>query len=432
MDGKTKTLLKSVSLGFIYKLLSIIISFINIPLTIKFLGTEEYGVWITLFTTLTWINTLDVGIGNGLKLKLTKSLSNNNYDDARRYMATSYFLVSAISFIMFLLGFFVLRGLDFTSIFGTNKLSNSYLFDMVIISFLFAIINFIFSLYKQLLYSINKSELINLSSFLLQVIILCCIVAIDGSDNKLIDIAIIYGVSNLVVSFVFTFYFFYTNKNLHIDHHFFDVDKVRSVTKIGGKFFIIQISSVIIYSTDNLIVAHNLSASHVTNYSLVSQLFMAFLVFWYTLSAPLVSLFINAYSKNDMQWIISVLKKLHAVFFCLIPLVMVCIYFGRDIIFMWTGLQLDYSSNLFLYFGFFTLIRVFGDIFLGFINAVGSLNIQMYSILLGSLFNIPLSIFFVVNLGMGESGVILATCISLSLVTVAAPLQTYFIIKKWR
>jgi O-antigen/teichoic acid export membrane protein len=73
----------------------------------------------------------------------------------------------------------------------------------------------------------------------------------------------------------------------------------------------------------------------------------------------------------------------------------------------------------------FVLIRVFGDIYMTFLNGIGKIKLQMWLYVFGALINIPLSIYFINYLNLGSAGVILATCISLLGLAVAMPIQSY-------
>ena len=55
------------SSSFIAKALNILISFLSVPLTIHYLGSERYGVWLTISSLLTWMALTDFGLsGNAL------------------------------------------------------------------------------------------------------------------------------------------------------------------------------------------------------------------------------------------------------------------------------------------------------------------------------------------------------------------------------
>ena len=49
-----------------------------VPITLGYLNPYEYGVWLTLNSILVWFNSFDIGLGNGLRNKLTIALAEND------------------------------------------------------------------------------------------------------------------------------------------------------------------------------------------------------------------------------------------------------------------------------------------------------------------------------------------------------------------
>ena len=66
---------KHMLISTICKPLSMIVSYIYIPLVLNYLGVEKYGIWSTILTILSWISYFDIWVGNGLRNKLTESLA---------------------------------------------------------------------------------------------------------------------------------------------------------------------------------------------------------------------------------------------------------------------------------------------------------------------------------------------------------------------
>ncbi|MCB0476205.1 MAG: hypothetical protein KDC69_11045, partial [Flavobacteriaceae bacterium] len=76
---------KNISLGVLYKIFNLGIVFITLPILLKYLGTEQYGVWVTLFSIINTVIYLDGGIINGLKTKLAEVLSVNDFQKKKSY-----------------------------------------------------------------------------------------------------------------------------------------------------------------------------------------------------------------------------------------------------------------------------------------------------------------------------------------------------------
>lgn len=428
---RNKILKKNISLGLIFKVFGMALSYISVPIVLNFLGEKNYGVWITLFSILSWIYTFDVGIGNGLKIRLSEAFSKKDDLLAKEYISTAYILIFAISIFLILIGSIGIFSLNFPEMLNIDFLRNSYLQKVVFISFIFTTSNFVIGLYKQLLFANHQSAFINLTNVLLQsIVILSLIVANYYFESSLLIVAFVYGIANLITSVVFTFFFFRKKMDLFPQFKYFKRRRIKDITGLGIDFFIIQLCIIVIFTTDNLIITKLLGPEIVTPYSLVNQLFQVIIVFWYLLSAPLTPLYTDAFIKNDIGWIKSTIKRLNKLFIFVILIIVVAIFIGKSVIDIWIGKELIFPPYLFLFFGFFVLVRIYSDLYMSFLNAIGKLKWQLYLSIFGAVVNIPLSVLFVKTFEFGSSGVILATCLSLLMLAVLMPYQTYLELKR--
>lgn len=428
---RNQILKKNISWGFIFKVSGMALSYISIPIVLNYLGEKNYGVWITLFSILSWIYTFDVGVGNGLKIRLTEALSNKDDLLAKEYVSTAYILIFFISIILVLMGTIGIYSVTFSKYLDIDFLTEGYLQQVILISFIFTISNFVIGLYKQLLFSVHQSAFIALTNILLQsIVIISLLFAGHYFESSLLLVAFIYGIANLITGIVFSFLFFRKRTYLLPKLRHFNRCRVRDIAGLGIDFFIIQLSVIVIFTTDNLIITKLLGAESVTSYSVVYQLFQVFIVLWYIISAPLTPLYTDAYIKNDIHWIKNTIKRLNKLFVVIVVAVGIAVVVGEFVIGIWLGRILEFPNYLFLFFGVFVLIRIYGDLYMSFLNAIGKLKWQLYLSVFGALINIPLSILFVNTFNLGSSGVILATCVSLILLSILMPLQTYLELNK--
>ena len=77
----------------------------------------------------------------------------------------------------------------------------------------------------------------------------------------------------------------------------------------------------------------------------------------------------------------------------------------------------------------FVIVSIWNNIYAMFINGIGEIKIQLYTAVIAMFLNIPLAIFFVKYVGLGLSGIVLATIISLMLAAVALPIQVHYILR---
>jgi len=430
--NKTIIQRKNILLGLTFKGISISLSFLIVPMLIMFLGKTEYGVWVTVFSIINWIFTFDIGIGQGLRNKLTEALSVNNYKKGSEIIATSYIFIIAFSIVIFLIGILLIYYLNFQDILNYKDQTKSFLQNFVFLSLFFTVINFILSLYKKLYLAIHRSfsvEFINMffQLFYLVVVLLWMFFELEKS---LISLIIIFGLGNCIVSIIATTVFFKLQKKIDFSFYNFNFKEGKQLFGLGIKFFIINICLLVILSTDNIIISKLLGPSFVTDYFTVQKAFQFLIVVFTVVLTSSWSLYSDAIIKKDFNWIEENFKKMNVYFLGILFFGFLVFYFIEDILDIWIGENLiNLPDNLALFNLIYVLIFCYTNIYMFFINASNKMDLQMYLYIFGAILNVPLSI-FLVNYTGNSTGVILSTIICFLPLLIFMPLQSYTIINK--
>ncbi len=431
--SRTKTVKFHIFLSFIYRILAIALSYLLVPLTINYLNTEQYGIWMTLFSIMSWISFFDIGIGTGLRNKMTLALSFNDIKLARIYVSTAHFAIAFIALIFLLILLSILPFVDWTQVFNTSSVSNIELSKVVFVVGFSFLLNFVLSLCSHMFCAYQEASLAIMRAVLVNLFALIAIyILINHTSGSLLYLAIGYGLSMLLANLFLMYYFSKKHGNVMPTIKYIDLRKIKEIASLGIKFFIIQIASLIIFATDNMIITQLLGPEQVTPYNVVFKLFSIITIGHGIIVATLWSAYTEAYVKGDIKWIKKTLSKLNILMIPIIIGVFTLIIFSRAIINIWVGSNIKFSFLLPVLMGIYVIISVWNNIYLYFVSGIGRIDLQMYTAILGALINIPLSIYFAKYLNMGISGVILGTIFSISLFSLTIPIQTHFILKRFR
>ena len=79
---------------------------VTVRLTVHYLGTERYGLWMTITSLVAMMSFADLGIGNGLLNSITEAKGGDDRESVRKYVSTAFFLLLTIATV--LIGLFVL------------------------------------------------------------------------------------------------------------------------------------------------------------------------------------------------------------------------------------------------------------------------------------------------------------------------------------
>lgn len=86
---------------FLNKGTSLFLSMLYVPLFLECLDKTRYGIWVTIMSLVNWIGFFDIGIGQGLRNLLAKSLAEENYIEAKKVVSTAYVaMILIFAFIM--------------------------------------------------------------------------------------------------------------------------------------------------------------------------------------------------------------------------------------------------------------------------------------------------------------------------------------------
>lgn len=428
--SRDKNLIKQIFSSVSFKAISVLMGIALVPLLLNKLGEENYGIWSLLLSLVQWVSLMDIGIGNGLRNKLTESLAANKIKDAREYVSTAYYLMSSIAFflIIILLPLFFL--IDLNQILNSKNLLSVTEARWIMMMFVYSmLIYFVLSLLNQVMNAVQRNSLTAISPIVTNVFFIAVIYFFSPSQNgRLLFVSITYCLS-LILSIIIASYFFYkAYSNLIPKFEFFKKDKVKSLLSLGGKFFIIQITVIIIFSTDNVIITQLFGPKFITVYNIPFIVFNNIAMLANIVMMPFYSSYTEAYTKGNLDWIQSKIVLLCKLIIPFIFVISIVIYFFSDIIKIWIGNSLEIPSYLPFLIGLYSVVSVWNNIFGSVLGSIGKINLGMYSTIFQGLLNVPLSIYLARDCGFGLNGIIISNIICIGISSILSPIQVYYFI----
>lgn len=411
---KTDGLLLNILSNFIFKGLGISLSFISIPIMLKYLDKDNYGLWILILSITNWIYTFDIGIGNGLKNRLAESLSKKNEGEAKKYIATSYFFVTIISIIFLLISWIFLENIILTKLLNITYLNNDELNKIIFINIGFVCINFVFSLCNNIFLGSQKSYLSSINNVLSQILnFIFLLLLFKIKENSIVLLSFSYGLGISISHIILTIYYFYKNKELLFNIKDIVLTKARNIFGVGLKIFLVQIAGLIIFSTDNFIITKYTGIENVAVYNVVNKLFGIPTLILTLITAPIWPAVTKAFYEGNQTWIKDTLKKLEKLFLLLVLMVIVLILIAKPFIKIWTLNEIEASFSLIIVCGIATLLTCFSNIYSTLIFAI---DIKWYLLILfvsQAIINIVVSLIAIIYFDLGVVGVVLGTCFSM-------------------
>jgi O-antigen/teichoic acid export membrane protein len=425
---RTRNYLRQIKGAVAYRAVAVAASFLAIPLMIGYLGQEQFGVWSTLLTVMSWVVFFDLGVGNGLRNKVAESLAKNEREEAARYIASGYTFIGLISLVVWAVVTLAAFIIPWQAVFNTHVIPETALRTTVQIAVFFIVLNFWIGLIAALLGAVQKTSVIALGQLISNLAILGLVyVLTQTTDASISQLALVYGLSLVTANILLSLWFYRGHPELR-PHPYLDKRHVRPLLHVGLQFFTIQLAVLVIFTTDKMLITQLFGPQYVTQYEVVFKLFSVITFAHGLVSAPLWSAYTDAYHRGDLVWIESMLRKQMMIFGGIVLAVVVLCLSARPIIAVWIGRELVVSLTFIMVMGIFVLISIWNNIFAMLVNGIGKIRLQLYTAVVAMLVNIPLSIFFATYLGLGLTGIVLGTICSLLLAAVALPIQVHLLI----
>ena len=425
---RTRNYLHQIKGAVVYKALAMLASFLAIPMMIRYLGQEQFGVWSTLLTVMSWIVFFDLGVGNGLRNKVAEALAKNDKVEAASYIASGYSLIGLIALLLWALVTGVSFFVHWQAVFNTQSIPETALRLTVQVAVFFVVLNFWIGLIGAILGAVQKTAMMALSQLVSNVFALLFVFVLTKTTAASITyLALAYGISLVIANIGLSRWFYQGHPELR-PKPYLDKQHVSPLLSVGMQFFTIQIAVLVIFMTDKMLITQFFGPEYVTQYDVVFKLFSV-ITFAHTLiTAPLWSAYTDAYHRNDLFWIKHMLKKQIVIFGLIVLAVIAMVVLARPIIKLWIGHEFDVSFSLLISMGLLVLASTWNNIFGLVLGGIGKIRLGSIYTIFTALLNIPLSYFIAIKLGFGVAGIVLGTFLSIAISSIISPIQVYFFI----
>ena len=415
--------------GFM-KVAGFAITFTLVPMTLGFLESEQYGIWMAMSSILTWITFFDVGLGNGMRNYLTQAISLGDYDMGRSYISTTFFFLTIIALISLIVSIAPLIYLDMNKVFNTSAMTSAELRNTLFLAILFTLLTFVVKnigvIYMALQrYAIN--DFLNITGYFIILLIIWAMTKIcNGSLN---NVVLTFTAIPAIVFILASFPLFHRYPQLRPTVKSINMEFGKRIMNKGIGFFIIQITScLIIFGASNLFIIQYTSPETVTVYNIAYKYFHLVSVAYIIVISPMWNAYTDAAVKGDYKWI---KKTFHrsilfwgiSIVAC-IAMLLTCPFFYK----IWIGDQIQVpwiiSFSVMLFIIFFNLNN--GATYL--LNGLNTIRVQIYASIgatLAYLLTIQL-----LGSEIGAEGIILCMAASYAIMSIIHLYQCHLLIQQ--
>lgn len=388
-------------------------NFVSIPITVRYLGAESFGVWMTISSGLSMLLLLDLGVANALTNFISQAYARDDSDRASTYATTAFAVMLVFALVLAGAAWLIWPRLHWQSIFHLASASDAATAGRALAA---ALLLFLVGLpaglaakilggYQELkvanLFAASGSAL-NLLSMIVLVRLHAGLVALVAASS-----AALVGSNLLCLLWIWCVHKPWLLPRLrHLER-----GAAWGLLRTGGEFLVFQVSGLAAFNSDNLVLAHYLGPAQVTSYSVAWRL-AGYAAIAQTLITPaLWPAFSAAFASGDLEWVRQTFRRtLWATMGSAFGFALVFAVTGRWMIRIWASEAAVPSQTLMLLMCAWILLGTFMGNTSTVLVASGKTRMQAWCSLAAAAANLGLSILWVQRIG--APGVILATIVS--------------------
>ena len=295
----------AVSSGAAARVLSSLFTLVSLPLAVRYLGAERFGVWATIASTVVFLNLLDLGIASSLTNYIAHSYAVGDRQNAARYTANALVLTAVVACVAGVLLAIAWPTIDWAKLLNVSSaVSRAEVSSTVAAAVILVLLGLPASLTGRILSGYQEvhcsnaiiaiGTLANLAGLLVGLALQVSMPLLFVLTTGWITLA------NLTVLFAMLLWW---KPWLRPRLSLLGWGATRELLTTGSGFFLIQIAGAVVFSSDNVVLSHFLGPAQVTPYSVTWRVVGMTAVMQGLFFPALWPAYAEAYARGDHTWV---------------------------------------------------------------------------------------------------------------------------------
>ena len=390
---RSSLLQKNIFASFVIKGWSAAIVLLLVPATLNCLGEYKNGIWLTISSLLLWIDNMDIGLGNGLRNKIAEYMAHGECERTRSLISSTFAMLTCIIIPVLLILLLLIAISNPYMVFNADPSKVVQLDQVLMVTVTLVCTSFIFKVIGNFYMGMQLPAVSNLLIALGQTLALIgtYIVLYSGSHSMMLIALVNTAAPLLVYLLAYPYTFFYKYPQLRPSFSLIDFKEAKAVINMGVQFFIMQISSVILFMTSNLLISKMFTPALVTPYQITYRYFSLMLVAFTVICMPFWNATTDAYERGDIDWILQATRKLRMMTIAIMACMTVMVLVSPWIYSIWIGDSVTIDIRMSIVMAIYIFILIYSMRYSYFINGIGKLRLQLIFTTAAAVIFIPLA-----------------------------------------
>jgi len=288
----------AVALGYVIRLAVI-------PLSLKLLGSDLYGLWLAVGSLIAWGGVADLGLTPGLVNLVASACGQKDRTTARRHISTALWAYTILASLLLVAFLAASRWQQLPKILGITcpSMGKQAGVLVAVCGAIFAL-NSLTRLVPTVCTALQEGYYAPWSYIGGSLVSLAVLVLFWRSGVSLLTYALIVGIPPLAAQIGLGVYFFgRRHPDLCPRLEEWDRASLRDLWGLGGWLTLHQAANLAVLYSANLIIANRLGPTAVTQYSVPYAVFNVLISVAYYIVSPYLPAYAEASARGDLVWI---------------------------------------------------------------------------------------------------------------------------------
>ena len=362
------------------KAVNVFTSLLTVRLTLLYLGTERYGLWMSVTSIVSLLFFADLGIGNGLLNAISAARGRDDVEAVHRYVSSAFFVLLGITALF--LGIFagVYHFIPWPRVFNVSSPIAVHEAGPAVIVFLICFLaNIPLDVVQRVQTGHQEGYLANFWTIIGNLAGLGCLIFVMHERGGLpwLILAILGG-QILGVLGNWAQEFGFARPELLPKWNFWDSAAAREILGTGVMFFLLQICGILTLPLDYIIITQVLGPEAVTQYAVPIRPFLLVISVASMFVFPLWPAYGEAYSRGDSDWVKSTFR--HSLGYSVMvfgPVVLGLAAFGKFIVRIWVGSEVHPTWALLSGMACYAILLIFYNPISTFLSGINKMKFQV-------------------------------------------------------
>lgn len=400
-------------------------SLITIPIALHHLGSDRFGLWITIISLLTTLNFADLGIGNGLITAIAQAHARKNASDVVEHLSSATAVLGLLAVVGIVAFLFADARIEWGAILNATTTRGVVEADPAVrVLAMCLLVGIPVSLAQKTHLGLQEAFVAHLwTGFgsILAVTGVVLAVVLGASLTWLVLAAAGGPVFAALLNCIHLFVFRHPEFRPRVTA--ITKKGVLSVSRRGLTFLLLGICASVAYQADLVVIARVLGADAVSEYAVPLKLFFIAPTLLGFVLIPLWPAYSDALATGDVSWVRNALRRsiLTGVAFTA-SVSAALVFLGPRIIHAWVGDTLTPSTTLLVGMALWAIVNGIGGPVAMFLNGTDQLRFLVVVTTLMAIVNLGSSIYLTLKIGV--AGPVYASVVT-QLVIVLIPSMFY-------